>query len=431
MKNFFCEGITALALACCTCLSAQIKPLNKGDSIPEELLSQPFEMVNDSKKRITLSEYKDKLVLLDFWATWCSSCLKNFSKMEMLEKKFGNQLKILPVTTQSKVVLDKFYATANGKKYTHVSSILEGGKLKEYFPHNAVPYIVWIKNGEVLFTTDSDQVTEENLAELLQGKESSLQSVVFINKERPLLLSEIFDNERGSALQAYSFLAKGRIRGLSFGTYFHRTTDALVFGRQFSNLSLMEIYRAIGSELFYSTGANFSSKRVINEVRNIKDFDFDTTNEGKEADSKIYSIDFIVPKSEAGDLYPRMLNFLNENTPYHAVLEDRPVNCLVLKRSTNKDKLATKGGAPIKRFFKKPSHLQNVPLEELVLSLNANNVSTSLFVVDETGYKGNVDLTFSDAKDLETLKKDLAKYDLVLEESVRRLRMLIIKDDKN
>lgn len=51
--------------------------------------------------------------------------------------------------------------------------------------------------------------------------------------------------------------------------------------------------------------------------------------------------------------------------------------------------------------------------------------------IDETGYTGNVDLEVSGVKDIDTLKKELQKYDLDLISQERQILMMIIKDQRN
>jgi thiol-disulfide isomerase/thioredoxin len=56
-----------------------------------------FSLAGD-KGRVTLSQYKNTVVYLDFWASWCKPCLKSFSFMNSMQKKYGKKgLKIIAV----------------------------------------------------------------------------------------------------------------------------------------------------------------------------------------------------------------------------------------------------------------------------------------------------------------------------------------------
>ncbi len=41
--------------------------------------------------RLTLSEYRGKVILLDFWATWCSPCQEEIPRFVEWQGKYGNQ----------------------------------------------------------------------------------------------------------------------------------------------------------------------------------------------------------------------------------------------------------------------------------------------------------------------------------------------------
>jgi len=77
----------------------EIKPLNIGDTIPESVWHMPLQVVNhpEGKKTITLNDYRGKLIILDFWATYCSPCVASIRNLDTLQKQFNDRIKVLTV----------------------------------------------------------------------------------------------------------------------------------------------------------------------------------------------------------------------------------------------------------------------------------------------------------------------------------------------
>lgn len=430
MKNKFCREIFSLAFLALLFLqtSAQQKALKIGDVIPEKVWMTPLSVANAPQKTMELDKDRDKLILLDFWATWCGSCLKNFPKMEALEKQFEGKLKVLPVTGEDLATLNKFFASKNGQRFKNLISVAGDPFLSKIFPHYAIPFIVWIKDGKVLNTTDASQVTADNIQEILQGKKSSVETVLQIGRDRPLMLAEQFDLEKKTTLVNYALLSKGRIKAIAPGSGFHRNNDGVVYGRQWTNISLMNIYRGIAYELFEKENTPFSEKRLVNLVKNPEAIDFTITQEDDPVDDRLYNFEFIVPQNKADQLYPNMLKALNEFSGYSALIEKQRTKCLVMKKTGASDDLKTKGGTVVSNLVKTTVILRNAPLEHLIVYLNVNNQFTDLNVIDETGYTDNVDLNLGTVKDLAELKKALQKYGLTLIEEERDLSMLVVRD---
>ena len=430
MKNKFCREIFSLAFLALLFLqtSAQQKALKIGDVIPEKVWMTPLSVANAPQKTMELDKDRDKLILLDFWATWCGSCLKNFPKMEALEKQFEGKLKVLPVTGEDLATLNKFFASKNGQRFKNLISVAGDPFLSKIFPHYAIPFIVWIKDGKVLNTTDASQVTADNIQEILQGKKSSVETVLQIGRDRPLMLAEQFDLEKKTTLVNYALLSKGRIKAIAPGSGFHRNNDGVVYGRQWTNISLMNIYRGIAYELFEKENTPFSEKRLVNLVKNPEAIDFTITQEDDPVDDRLYNFEFIVPQNKADQLYPNMLKALNEFSGYSALIEKQRTKCLVMKKTGASDDLKTKGGTVVSNLVKTTVIVRNAPLEHLIVYLNVNNQFTDLNVIDETGYTDNVDLNLGTVKDLAELKKALQKYGLTLIEEERDLSMLVVRD---
>jgi peroxiredoxin len=49
-----------------------------------------FELASLDGKKVKLSDYRGKAVLLNFWATWCSPCKVEMPWFVDLQKKYGN-----------------------------------------------------------------------------------------------------------------------------------------------------------------------------------------------------------------------------------------------------------------------------------------------------------------------------------------------------
>lgn len=54
-----------------------------------------FVVENLKGKDVTLKNYKDKVVLIDFWATWCVSCVEMMPELQKLNKKHKKSKKFV------------------------------------------------------------------------------------------------------------------------------------------------------------------------------------------------------------------------------------------------------------------------------------------------------------------------------------------------
>src|SRR5687767_6420262 len=125
----------------------KIKPLKIGDAVPD--LQFTMLSPNGKKSIVKLSDYKGKLVILDFWATWCKACIRALPKMDSLQKKFDQELEVLMVnttaTSDDEKKLNAFYEKWV-KKFPkfQLSTTIKDSVSRPYFPHTGVPHYVWI-----------------------------------------------------------------------------------------------------------------------------------------------------------------------------------------------------------------------------------------------------------------------------------------------
>lgn len=420
VKNYV-RALLCLYLTCLYSIShLNAQALQVGDRLPPEVWNLPLEVVNhpEGKKTITLEEYKDKLVILDFWATWCGTCIKSFPKLNDLQTQFGDKIKILNVTSENQEVISRFFSVGVGKKHSYVLSVINDTLLKKYFPYRSLPHLIWIDpEGRVLNTTRADQLSAENIEAVLGRNRPRLITKTDLDRERPLFLSEHFGDNM--ELRSYSVFAKGMYPGLPHGHFFKRTAEGKVYGRQMTNVSMMEILRPIAYELFREKGDAFNSKRLKILIDSSA---LQVPASGRE---NLYSYELIVPEHKADSLYHFMLADLNRYSGYSATIQKIPTDCLILIRTSETDKLKSKGGPSRNTFPKPASVLCNNPIQHMVTRLNESLPPDEL-IIDETGYTGKVDIEIKGTTDLAELRKELSRYDLDIVRARRDLDIFVI-----
>ena len=75
-------------------------PVNT-NSINSETKSQKapaFTLEDIYGKKVSLSDFKGKVVIVDFWATWCPPCRKSIPDLIELQKKYKNKFAVIGIS---------------------------------------------------------------------------------------------------------------------------------------------------------------------------------------------------------------------------------------------------------------------------------------------------------------------------------------------
>jgi cytochrome c biogenesis protein CcmG/thiol:disulfide interchange protein DsbE len=73
-----------------TCLFIALIGLGITQTVPAAESAPPFSVATDNGK-VSLADFKGKVVYLDFWASWCPPCRKSFPWMNAMKRRYGEQ----------------------------------------------------------------------------------------------------------------------------------------------------------------------------------------------------------------------------------------------------------------------------------------------------------------------------------------------------
>lgn len=175
--------------------TTKIHPLTIGDTLPPDLVIE--NVVNYPASKIRLSDLKGKITILDFWATWCMSCISAMPHMEAIQSAYKADITVLltnaTFSDNDKKIQDFIKKQNRLGRPVHLPIVRQDSILSRYFPHTMLPHYVWLgKNLEVIAITDKEEVTEDNIKAAIAGKAISLQTkndALLFDTETPLLVN--------------------------------------------------------------------------------------------------------------------------------------------------------------------------------------------------------------------------------------------------
>jgi peroxiredoxin len=124
-----------------------------------------FTLAELGGKTWTLKEQRGKVVLLNFWATWCPPCRKEMPDLETLYQQFKDQgLVILAISDEDAAKVKSFIAQ---QKVTYPILLDPGRKVNELFQIEGIPKtFVYDRNGK-LVAQSIDMRTRRQFLEML------------------------------------------------------------------------------------------------------------------------------------------------------------------------------------------------------------------------------------------------------------------------
>jgi thiol-disulfide isomerase/thioredoxin len=405
--------------------------LKVGDMVPDVRIAG---ITHYKTTEARLLDFRGKLLILDFWATWCAPCRAMVPVMDSLQRQFGDQVQFMSVTYESAAVVEPVLTALRrpGHSESLLPEVTGDRLLSKLFPHRELPHYVWIgSDGRVRAFTEFKEVNAKNIKAMLDNEKTAFREKVDMvtpyDHTRPLLADGNGGN--GASLKYHSVLT-GYIPGLHGGMSVSAYDP--VKGQLFSvrNSPLVWLYR-----LAYGEGVKwFPDSRI-----KLLTADSSRMNSNQNGQAYVdwlkagngWCYELLAPPEMTGKTFVFMQDELSRLFPrYRVNVQEIETPCLALVRIPGRDELRSAGGNYQVDITPFSCTLQNATLKQLVMRLDQQFLQNSpLPVIDLTGYTGRVDMQFkANLTNVQSLNTALKAYGLELVTRKSKVPMLVIRD---
>lgn len=396
-------------------------PLKIGDTIPDLTINN---VVNYKSTSIRLSDFKDKLLIIDFWGTLCIPCVKHLPEIYALQKRYSKDVFFLPVDIDGKwdppAKIVAFFKQR--KQAFNLPSVVADTVLKKLFQPQYMGLYVWIKDGVVRQITDGEEVTADNIERAIANVNQKLR---LADKPSVDWYQPFFEKGNDAPKPARFFMRSMLFPYSPNLSQAGWQTDSLGrVGRvSFTSISLFSLLLTAYPE--YGHFGNRIKMMVANPHLLRNDYDTDSLRQ-----KYLYTYEALFPpvsmKKAAKYVHDDLLRYLNYIVDSTLVTD----SCWVLKISKSKDlkkgDLKKAGVTNIDEGLGLPVFYYNQPIARLRSDLED---ILKRPVLNETRYSGNVWLDLpSDLSKTKQLYQSLLKQGIVLTREPRPVEYLVIKD---
>lgn len=400
----------------------QNKVIKIGDTVPELYFDK---IINFHEQKATLSNFKGKAVILDFWATWCKPCIGAFPKNDSLQKMFADKLQFMLVSNEDPSTIENLYRRLKSTYNISLPSASDtSGKISTLFNVRVIPHYVWINaNGIVKAITGSHELNVKNVNNFINGKPLDLITKIdtprlLLDYTKPLFLDSNLAN--ASKIKTYSMLT-GDVQGALSLTSMPKIglfKDRRIMGTRISVGTLLGL--VYGKEAGYKTFP-YKKMRFMDNGQIIP------------RPTTLYCYDLIIPEPDSVKLIQTAKEDLFQKFNYRAFFQKHPAKCLVLSQLKSSNLKPSKSKDTVMEFNQFYMNMKNQSIKTIVLLLGSIQGKNDIIeVLDETNFKNNIDIELKgNLLNISELNTGLRKYGLVAKIENREVDFIIASTNDN
>ena len=146
-----------------------VQRLSSSEPIKTITPALEFSLPDLTGKQHSITEWQDKIRIINFWATWCPPCLKEIPEFIKLQNQFGDKgVQFIGIAIEDKQAVDE-YLTTISINYP----ILIGGDEAITLSHqlgnivNAVPFTLIIDRKGQIIHRQPGELSKEKILEII------------------------------------------------------------------------------------------------------------------------------------------------------------------------------------------------------------------------------------------------------------------------
>lgn len=148
---------------------ASSEQINHNHKLYEKLFNEMAFKTTEGKE-IKLSDYKDKVLIVNFWASWCLPCMKEFPSLVNLKAQYPKKVQIIGINNDQDNQLKMISKTSKQFNFNFDNIADTQSKItSDIFLFDDIPASIIYKNGKVHEVSKSERdFNDEKLKKLIE-----------------------------------------------------------------------------------------------------------------------------------------------------------------------------------------------------------------------------------------------------------------------